>query len=131
MVTVRDPYDWFGDDDGHGRPGRRWDADASRRPLEVVRRPELGFELVAPQDFGDAQHIADSLREGVPVLVDLGACDAELRGRLTDFASGLLYALGGTLQDIGGDVLLLSPGRVALSGDDASAVRRPGFFNRS
>ena len=117
MVSARDVYDdWYGDEDP--------------RPLSLVRRPDLAFELIAPQDFGGAQRIADSLRAGVPVLVDLQGCDCELRGRLIDFASGLVYALEGSLQYIGRDVMLLAPDRVDVSGDDASAVREPGFHNR-
>ena len=53
-----------------------------------------------------------------------------LAGRLTDFASGLVYALEGSLQYIGGEVLLLTPERFDISGDAASAVREPGFYNR-
>ena len=66
-----------------------------------------------------------------PVLVDLRGCSAQLSGRLTDFCSGLAYALEGTLQPIGREVILLTPRHVDVSGDEASAVREPGFYNRS
>ena len=76
-----------------------------------------------------AQDIADRLRAGTPVLVDLRGCDPQLTGRLTDFCSGLVYALEGTLQHVGREVLLLAPDHVDVSGDEASAVREPGFYN--
>ena len=117
MVSARDVYD-------------DWYEDEAPLPLSVVRRPDLAFELIAPQDFDDAQRIADRLRAGAPVLVDFRECDRDLRGRLTDFASGLIYALEGSLQYVGGDVMMLTPDRVDVSGDDASAVREPGFHNR-
>ena len=78
-----------------------------------------------------AQTIADRLRAGTPVLVDLRGCDGQLSGRLTDFCSGLAYALEGTLQHVGREVILLAPSHVDVSGDEASAVREPGFYNRS
>ena len=87
--------------------------------------------MVAPEGFEAAQTIADRLRAGAPVLVDLRGCDRQLAGRLTDFCSGLVYALEGTLQLVGREVLLLAPGHVDVSGDEASAVREPGFYNRS
>ena len=96
-----------------------------------MRRPELSFQLIAPESYEDAQTVADRLRAGAPVLIDFRGVDRELAGRLTDFASGLVYALGGTLQQVGREVLLLTPSNVDLSGDEASAVREPGFFNRS
>ena len=63
--------------------------------------------------------------------MDFGGVDRDLAGRLTDFCSGLIYAVEGTLQLVGREVLLLAPGDVDISGDAASAIREPGFYNRS
>ncbi len=98
--------------------------------LVSVAPPHLAFELVAPDDFEAAQVIADRLRDGTPVFVDLHGVDPRLAGRLTDFCSGLVYALKGSLQQIGRDALLISPDGSELSGDELSGVREPGFFNR-
>ena len=117
MVTVRDAYDDWREDD--------------ERPLELVRPANLAFELVAPDSFEAAQTIADRLRAGTPVVVDFHGCERGLAGRLTDFCSGLVYALGGGLQHVGDDVLLLAPGHLGVSGDEASGIRSPGFYNRS
>ena len=96
----------------------------------MVRPAELAFEVVRPEDFEAAQRIADRLRAGASVLVDLEGCDRALAGRLTDFASGLAYALGGSLQHVGSTVLLLTPSHMAVSGDELSDIREPGFYNR-
>ncbi len=132
MVTSRDAYDdWYEDDEPYGEAGDRWD-DGPARPLELVRRPRFAIEVVAaPESFEAAQTIADRLRGGSPVLVDLRGCDAQLSGRLTDFCSGLAYALEAALQHIGAEVILLTPSHVDVSGDEASAIRGPGFYNRS
>ena len=132
MVTARDAHDKWHEDEGRyggphdGRPAGSRDA----RGLQLVRPPGLAFELVVPESFEAAQTIADRLREGRPVLIDFRGCDLRLTGRLMDFASGLVYALEGTLQHVGDDVVLLSPDAVDLSGDEAAAVRSPGFYNR-
>ena len=65
------------------------------------------------------------------MLVDLRGCNDDLTGRLTDFCSGLVYALEASLQHVADDVLLLAPRHVDVSGDEASDVRPPGFYNRS
>ena len=131
MVSARDAYDdWYDDDEPYADERPRREERPPARPLELVRRPDLAFELVVPEDFEAAQRIADRLRDGVPVLVDLQGCDRALAGRLTDFASGLVYALDGSLQYVGREVLLVAPDRVDVSGDEASAVREPGFHNR-
>ena len=132
MVSAHDADDdWYEDDEPYGDAGAAWDRQPASRPLALVGRPRLAFEAVAPDDFEVARTIADRLRAGVPVLVDFGGVDRDLAGRLTDFCSGLIYAVEGTLQLVGREVLLLAPGDVDISGDAASAIREPGFYNRS
>lgn len=130
MVSARDPHDWY---DGHEPSGSRagWDREPAPRPLGLVGNSRLAFELVRPESFEAAQAIADSVRAGIPVLVDFHDCDPDLAGRLTDFCSGLAYAVEGALQHIGRDVLLIAAHSVDVHGDVASAVRAPGFYNRS
>jgi cell division inhibitor SepF len=131
MVTARDAHDdWYEGDEPYGDVEDRRH-EHSLRPLELVRPTRLAFELIAPEGFEVAQAIADRLRAGTPVLIDFRGCDLRLTGRLTDFCSGLVYALEGTLQHVGRDVLLLTPDHVDVSGDEASAIREPGFYNRS
>ena len=101
------------------------------RPIALAGHTRLAFELVRPDDFEVAQTIADRLCAGAPVLVDFRDADRELAGRLTDFCSGLAYAVEASLQHIGREVLLLAPRDLAVSGDAASGVREPGFYNRS
>jgi cell division inhibitor SepF len=131
MVSARDPHDdWYDDREPSGA-GAGWGREPAPRALGLVGSPRLSFALVRPEGFEAAQTIADSVRAGIPVLVDLHGCDPELAGRLTDFCSGLTYAVGGALQLIGREVLLVVADTVDVHGDVASAVRAPGFYNRS
>lgn len=130
MVSARDVHDRHdGQDPGGAEAARR--RPAAPRPLELVGSPRLVFALVRPEGFEAARTIADSVRAGIPVLVDLHGCDPDLAGRLTDFCSGLAYAVEGPLQHVGRDVLLVAAHGVDVHGDVASAVRPPGFYNRS
>lgn len=131
MVSASDAYDdWYEDEEPYGDAGTAWHEAPAPSPLSLVARPRLSFDLVTPTGFDAAQTIADSLRGGTPVLVDLHGVDRALAGRLTDFCSGLVYAVDGGLQHAGRDVLLLAPSTMDVSGDEASAVREPGFYNR-
>jgi cell division inhibitor SepF len=113
-------------DDG---PPRRLPAQDAR-PLALVRPRRVELALVAPKVFEDAQYIADRFRAGLPVFVDLQACDAELAARLVDFCSGLTYALDGGVQTVGEALLVLTPGGVDLSGQPALGLDAKGFYNR-
>jgi cell division inhibitor SepF len=53
------------------------------------------------------KEIADSFREGYPVIINLEDCEPGMSRRIIDFASGLCYGLGGTVEKVGTGVFLL------------------------
>ncbi|CAB4662522.1 MAG: DUF552 domain-containing protein [Actinobacteria bacterium] len=108
------------------RPARIDDTGAARRPddsgLQVrpvgtarstpTVRPIAGAGetvTVRPRNFNQAQEIADHFKEGVPVIVNLEGADREMSRRIIDFASGMCYALSGTMEKVGSGVYLLKP----------------------
>lgn len=101
------------------------------RPLALIRPRRVMFALVAPQDFDDAQEIADHVRAGDPVIVDLQLCDVGLRKRLTDFFSGLAYAVDGSVESVGEQVVLLAPPAVELTPGTGDGQRRRRFLNQA
>jgi cell division inhibitor SepF len=64
---------------------------------------------VSPKSFQDAQEIADRLKAGVPVIVNLQAADRDLMRRIIDFSSGLTYGIGGEMERTADRVYLLTP----------------------
>ena len=117
--------DWYDD-------AEPWQDDqrSQARRLGLVRAPEAQVEIVTPHEFEDAQTIADGIRADDLVLVDLRECAPALAARLTDFCSGLAYAVDGGLQLVSDGVVLVTPGWVDVSGDESASVRLPGFYNR-
>ena len=88
--------------------------------------------LVLPRGFNDAKQIADRFKQSMPVIVNLQDADVELSKRLIDFASGLTYALNGTMQRIADKVFLLTPPNIEVSAEErAKALERGGFFNQA
>ncbi|MEW2008525.1 cell division protein SepF [Microbacterium sp. NPDC078814] len=90
-----------------------------RRPV-AVRQSAAGavneILTVHPKQYRDAQLIAESFREGVPVIINLSQMsDADAR-RLIDFASGLSLGLYGRIERVTSKVFLLSPENIAVSG---------------
>lgn len=91
----------------------------------VVRQPTAGalneILTVHPKQFRDAQAIAESFRDGIPVIINLSQMsDADAR-RLIDFASGLSMGLFGRIERVTSKVFLLSPENITVSGDGALA----------
>ena len=88
--------------------------------------------LVIPRTFNDAKQIADRYKAQIPVILNLQGADTDLSKRLIDFASGLTYALDGSMQRVADKVFLLTPRDVELSAEErARAIERGGFFNQA
>ncbi len=105
--------------------------NSGRAPVTPLRRPapttnaspaEMNEILtVHPRQYKDAQIIAESFRDGIPVIINLSQMSEPDARRLVDFASGLSQGLYGKIERVTKQVFLLSPAHVAVSGDQAAA----------
>src|SRR3990172_385509 len=104
----------------------------STRPRSVDAPAPAKVHLVIPRTFNDAKQIADRYKAQIPVILNLQGADTDLSKRLIDFASGLTYALDGSMQRVADKVFLLTPRDVELSAEErARAMQRGGFFNQA
>ena len=78
--------------------------------------------LLEPRAFSEAQQIADQLKSRNTVVVNLKRVTSDQAKRIVDFLSGTIYAIGGSLQKVGGGIFLCTPNNVKVNGkitDDA------------
>jgi cell division inhibitor SepF len=113
-----------------------WTSDEAPRRRSRLRSVDTPapakVHLVVPRSFNDAQQIADRFKASIPVILNLQGADTELSKRLIDFASGLTYALDGSMQRVADKVFLLTPRNVELSAEErARALERGGFYNQA
>lgn len=83
---------------------------------------------VHPTEYRDAAPIAESFREGVPVILNLSRMTEPEAKRLIDFASGLSMGLNGRIERVTSKVFLLSPEHIAINGDDRQSNDDGSFF---
>jgi cell division inhibitor SepF len=123
--------DWT--DPGEQPPPAVAAAATPMRPrLRGVESPgSVRMHLVIPRSFNDAQQIADRFKDSVPVILNLQSADMELSKRLIDFASGLTYALDGSMQRVADKVFLLTPRNVEVSAEERARLLERGFFNQA
>jgi cell division inhibitor SepF len=113
---------------GHGNrapvtPLRRNTTQKNAAPLEMNE-----ILTVHPKQYKDAQIIAESFREGIPVIINLSQMtDADAR-RLIDFAGGLSQGLYGKIERVTSKVFLLSPAHVSVSGEATTDTRAEASF---
>lgn len=117
--------------EGEPRPkSRRTSGDGVVTAMPSLQSPR--FHLVQPTAFNDAQEIGDKFREGFSVIMNLQSADPELSRRLVDFASGLAYGLGGSMQPAAERVFLITPAGVAVSAEERRRfLEDRGFFNQA
>lgn len=97
------------------------------RPLHTAQ-PLGQVHIMAPTAYDDAQEIGDKLKGGVPVIMNLQGVEDDTFKRLTAFAAGLAYGLGGDVQKISPRLYLITPPNVEVSAEDRQRLRR-GLFN--
>ena len=98
------------------RPARRLrdaqpPAAAAGRAVAAPPAPPSSTEpaTVRPRRFDQAQELADRFKEGQPVIMNLEAAERDVARRLIDFASGVCYALDGSMEKVATGVYLLKP----------------------
>jgi len=107
----------------------------SREPVAVAPGPESGHGVVRtipqprphpattihkaePKRFNEARDLGEKFREGIPVIMNLQGTDDAIARRLVDFASGLVFGLGGKIEMAANRVYLLTPADVEVSAEE-------------
>jgi cell division inhibitor SepF len=128
LPSATEPDPWASEEEA--LPPRR--VERPSRLRSVAAPSPAKVHLVVPRTFNDAKQIADRFKAGMPVILNLQSAETDLAKRLIDFASGLTYALDGSMQRVADKVFLLTPRDVELSAEErARAMERGGFFNQA
>ncbi len=112
-------------------------ASGSRKTTSTPKNtaaPDMNEILtVHPRQYRDAQVIAESFRDGIPVIINLSQMQEADARRLVDFASGLSQGLYGKIERVTNKVFLLSPSHIAVSGEQAEMESdiEASFFGQS
>lgn len=70
--------------------------------------------VLEPAGFDDVKKIADHLQGSQPVVVNFVNTDSVIAKRMTDYISGTIYALGGTMKKMGRNILVCAPKNVDI-----------------
>jgi cell division inhibitor SepF len=96
---------------------------APRATVTPLRRgrhntPEVNEILtVHPKKYEDAKLIAETFRDGIPVIMNLSQMSETEARRLIDFSSGLTQGLFGHIERVTPKVFLLSPSHIQVSAE--------------
>lgn len=96
------------------------------RPITPIQTAKV--HVVAPSDFKDAQEVGDRFKGNQPVIVNLSDASDDVRRRLIDFCSGLIYGLTGNMERVAKNVFLLTPANVEVSAEEKRRLQERGLY---
>ena len=93
--------------------------DSESRVIPFHGRQEEGesVKVIKPQEFNEAQIVADFLKEGKTIVVNLEGIEISQAQRIIDFIGGARFAVDGSLKAISNNIFIVAPGNIEVSGD--------------
>lgn len=73
--------------------------------------------LFEPRSFDEAEEVARRLKENRAVVVNLHKLQRDYAQRTIDFLTGVIFALDGSIQKIGHNVILCAPKNIGVAGE--------------
>lgn len=73
--------------------------------------------VIKPHDFSESQTVAQHLKTGRAIVINMEGIELDAAQRIIDFIGGACYALEGSLQAISGSIFVAAPSNIAVSGD--------------
>lgn len=98
--------------------------------VSIHSQKNVKVVLVEPRSYDEAQDIADHLRSFRTVVVNLQRVRNDQALRIIDFLSGTVYALGGGISKVGGNIFLCTPDTVEIQGSITEILADEQDYNR-
>lgn len=126
-ADIEEDYDdiYFNPEDlNMDMPGEDAESQVSALNSPARKEPEIhpatpdkvSLKLLQPKSHTEATRIADKLKEGCIVLLDIANLTKEQAHRLVDFLAGVAYVLGGEMIKTNKNTIVVSPAGVDISG---------------
>lgn len=88
---------------------------SSKNVAKVAQNTKM--VLFEPRSFEEAEEVARHLKERRAAVVNLHRLQREYAQRTIDFLTGVVFALDGTIQKIGHNVILCTPATIGVHGE--------------
>ncbi|MCI6858739.1 MAG: cell division protein SepF [Eubacterium sp.] len=86
-------------------------------PFQGKKEEGESVKVIRPQTFNEAQIVADFLKEGKTIVVNLEGIEIGQAQRIIDFIGGASFAVDGSLKAISNNIFIVAPGNIEVSGD--------------
>lgn len=98
--------------------------------VSIHSQKNVKVVLYEPRSYDEAQEIADHLRSHRTVVINLQRVRNDQAMKIIDFISGTVYALGGGISKIGGNIFMCTPDTVEIQGSITEILGDEPDYNR-
>jgi len=88
---------------------------------------QVKIVIKKPKCFSNSTEVADELKRGRSVVIDVGMLDPDEARRVIDFIAGTIYGVNGSMQKVSGGIFLATPSQVDIMGEILKEAENGGF----
>lgn len=114
--SLKNIFKYEGDDDNLNGTEDGYYNVSEDEALKEADKTGNKMILLEPRAFSESQQIADHLKNRNSVVVNLKRVTSDQAKRIIDFLSGVIYAIGGSMQKIGVGIYIVAPKNVNVQG---------------
>ncbi len=114
--NIKKIFSYDGDEDNLNGTEDEYYTMGETEALKEADKSGNKMILLEPRAFSESQQIADHLKNRNSVVVNLKRVTTDQAKRIIDFLSGVIYAIGGSMQKIGVGIYLCAPKNVNVQG---------------
>lgn len=85
------------------------------------------IRIMKPTEFDDSTNVAKEVKEGRPVIFDVGNLETEEARRIVDFVSGAAFGVNGDIKRVSGGTFVAAPRNYDITGENLKEHTRNGF----
>lgn len=115
-LNIKKIFSYDGDDDNLVGTEDEYYTMSEEDAIKEADKSGNKMILLEPRAFSESQQIADHLKNRNSVVVNLKRVTTDQAKRIIDFLSGVIYAIGGSMQKIGVGIYLCAPKNVNVQG---------------
>ncbi len=115
-LNLKNIFKYDGDDDNLVGTEDEYYNMSEEEAIKEADKSGNKMILLEPRAYSESQQIADHLKNRNSVVVNLKRVTSDQAKRIIDFLSGVIYAIGGSMQKIGVGIYLCTPKNVNVQG---------------
>ncbi|GEL15767.1 cell division protein SepF [Pediococcus cellicola] len=98
-------------------------------PMDNISDSKSKIALFEPRIFSDAKEAAKQLIAGQAVILNFERIDDTQTKRIVDFLSGTLFAIDGSIEEVGTQIFLCTPNSFEINGSLYANIQNGDLSN--